>query len=141
MIEKDREKMERKETGTIEKIDMSNKIQKYEDLDVWKESIRLVSSIYSELKTSKYYGLKSQIQKSAVSIPSNIAEGHERESNKKYIHFLYIAKASCGELRTQLYIARNVYEIKKNIVDKYIEQTKKLSVMLYKLIKTRKEKF
>ena len=141
MIEKDREKMERKETGTIEKIDMSNKIQKYEDLDVWKESMRLVSSIYSELKTSKYYGLKSQIQRSAVSIPSNITEGYERGSNKEYIHFLYIAKASCGELRTQLYIAKSVDEIGKNIADKYIERTKKISAMLYKLIKIRKERF
>ena len=125
----------------MEKIDMSNKIQKYEDLDVWKESIRLVSLIYSEFKTSKDYGLKSQIQRSAVSIPSNIAEGYERGSNKEYIHFLYIAKASCGELRTQLYIAKSVDEIGKNIADKYIERTKKISAMLYKLIKIRKERF
>jgi len=79
-------------------------VKKFEDLDVWKESMRLVIDIYENLKNCNEFGLKDQIQRSAVSIPSNISEGYDRASNKEYIQFLHIAKGSCAELRTQLYI-------------------------------------
>ena len=75
------------------------------------------------------------------SIPSNIAEGFERESNKEFVRFLFIAKASCGELRTQIYLAQELNIIDKNNSEELLEQTKKVSAMLYKLIRTRKEKF
>ena len=120
---------------------VENKIEKFEDLEVWKESMRLALEIYTNFKTSKDYGLKNQIQRSAVSIPSNIAEGYERGSNKEYIQFLNYSKGSCAELRTQLYIAKRNGELKKSISNKYIETTQKISAMLYKLIKVRKEKF
>ena len=118
-----------------------NKIQKFEDLNVWKESVKLSVKIYKSLKNCKDFGLRDQLQRSAVSIPSNIAEGFDRKGNKQFIQFLYIAKGSCSELRTQLYIAVEVGIIEKTLGADYIEVTKKISAMLYKLIQVRKEQF
>ena len=74
---------------------MNRKIERFEDLEVWKESMRLATRVYESLKKTTDYGLRDQMQRSAVSIPSNIAEGYERNSNKEFIQYLYIAKASC----------------------------------------------
>jgi four helix bundle protein len=120
---------------------MNGKIEKFEDLQVWKESMRLATRAYESLKKATDYGLRDQMQRSAVSIPSNIAEGYERKSNKEFIQFLYIAKASCGELRTQLYLAKQTKTLDKVICDELLELSKKISAMLFKFIKTRKEKF
>ena len=84
---------------------MKDKITRFEDYEVWKISMRLVVEIYKSLKDCHDYGLRDQMQRAAVSIPSNFSEGYERQSNKEFIRFLYIAKGSCGELRTQLYLA------------------------------------
>jgi|SaaInlV_200m_DNA_3_1039701.scaffolds.fasta_scaffold06692_3 four helix bundle protein len=121
--------------------DWMNKIEKFEDLKVWQEGIKLTVDIYNELKDCRDFGLRDQMQKASVSIPSNIAEGYDRHSNKEYIHFLYIAKGSCSELRTQLYIALKTGTIQKNTAKEFIETTKKISAMLYNLIKVRKDKF
>lgn len=120
---------------------MENSISKFEDLNVWKESMNLVEIIYNELSNSKDYGLKDQMQRAAISIPSNIAEGFERNTNKEFIHFLYIAKGSCGELRTQHYLLKNLKILDENKCNNIVELTRKISAMLSKLIKTRKEKF
>jgi hypothetical protein len=70
---------------------MSEGIGRFEDLKVWKEAMHLSAELYKSLKDCKNYGLRDQIFRSAVSIPSNIAEGFERQSNKEFIQFLYIA--------------------------------------------------
>ena len=83
----------------------------FEDLPVWNVSKELAVRIYeltSQGKLSKDYGLKDQMQRSAVSISSNIAEGFERGSKKEFMQYLYIARGSCGELRSQMYIARDI---------------------------------
>ena len=92
-------------------------------------------------KNCKDFGLRDQIQRSAVSIPSNISEGFDRKGNKEFIQFLYIAKGSCSELRTQLYIALETGTIDKSIGKDFIDNSKMISAMLYKLIQVRKEKF
>ena len=119
----------------------SQDIHRFEDLDVWKEGMRLARDIYKRMQNSRDYGLRDQMQRAAVSIPSNIAEGFERKSNKEFIQFLFIAKSSCGELRTQIYLAIEIGVIEKNDGSELIERTRKISAMLYKLITTRKEKF
>lgn len=103
--------------------------------------MRLTTRIYESLKKTTDYGLRDQMQRSAVSIPSNIAEGYERKSNKEFIQYLYIAKASCGELRTQIYLAKQTRIVDKVTCDELLELSKKISAMLFKFIKTRKEKF
>ena len=79
-------------------------VERFEDLEIWKSSRELVKSIYKITANIKDYGFANQIQRSSVSIMPNISEGFERKGNKEFIHFLYIAKGSCGELRSQLYI-------------------------------------
>lgn len=84
-------------------------IEKFEELEVWKTSMDLCADVYRLTNTelfAKDYGLKDQIRRASVSVPSNISEGYERDSKKQFLYFLVIAKGSCGELRTQLKIAR-----------------------------------
>ena len=83
----------------------------FEDLPVWQNAKELASLVYkttSKEKLNKDYGLKNQIQRAVVSVSSNIAEGFERGSKTEFIQFLYIAKGSCGELRSQMFIARDL---------------------------------
>ena len=87
-----------------------SKITRFEDLIVCQKSMSLAEEIYRVTKLGEFakdWGLKNQIQRAAVSIPSNIAEGFERYSNKECRKFLLIAKGSAGELRTQLYLAKS----------------------------------
>lgn len=80
-------------------------IKNFEDLEIWQLARIPAREIYilgRAQKLSKDYGLKDQMQRAAVSIMSNIAEGFERAGNQEFVQFLYIAKASCGELRSQL---------------------------------------
>ncbi len=81
--------------------------QTFEDLEIWKRGCALAVYAYETLQQSRDFALRDQMQRSAVSIPSNIAEGYER-SDKDFIRFLRIAKGSAAELRTQSYIAANV---------------------------------
>ncbi|MEA2104579.1 MAG: four helix bundle protein [Candidatus Cloacimonadota bacterium] len=117
------------------------KIEKFEDLEVWQEGMRMVIDIYKNLADCKDYSLRDQIQRAAVSIPSNISEGYDRQSNKEYVHFLYIARGSSAELRTQLYIALKLDFLTKIDAFELIDRTRKMSAMLFNLIKVRKEKF
>ena len=84
---------------------MKTIIRNYRDLEAWKESMDLVEDVYKitkSLPAEELYGLRSQIRRSAVSIPSNIAEGHGRKGTGEYLHHLSIAKGSLAELETQL---------------------------------------
>jgi four helix bundle protein len=81
---------------------------RFEDLDAWKVARELASLIYAhgrESSLSKDYGFKDQIQRAAVSVMNNIAEGFERGSNKDFAKFLFIARGSVGEVRSMLYLA------------------------------------
>ena len=120
---------------------MGEKICKFEDLEVWKESMRLAAEIYRALNACRDYGLRDQMQRAAVSIPSNIAEGYERNTNKDFVHFLYIAKGSCSELRTQIYLAVEIGAFDKASGSELLESTRKISAMLHNFIKVRKERF
>jgi len=120
---------------------MSGKIDKFEDLEVWKEAMRLAVNLYRLLNECRDFSLRDQMQRAAVSIPSNIAEGYERKSNKEFIHYLYISKGSCSELRTQLYLAIKTGIVDRNCGEEYLETTRKISAMLFNLIKSRKDNF
>ena len=115
------------------------RIEKFEDLDVWKVSMNLSISIYRMLKNCKDFSLRDQIQRSAVSIPSNIAEGFDRKSNKEYVYFLRIAQGSCAELRRQLYLAKEIGMIPKVNSEELIELSRKISAMKHRLIQSRQK--
>ncbi len=120
---------------------MDNKITKFEDLVVWKESMFLVSEVYKAFCNCRDFGFKDQIQRAAVSVPSNIAEGFDRQTNKEFVQFLFIAKGSVSEVRTQLYLSIQLKYIDENQANNLLELSRKLSAMLFKLIEIRKEKF
>jgi four helix bundle protein len=106
----------------------------FEDLDVWKRSCQFAVKIYELLKDCRDFGLKDQITRSAVSVPSNISEGCERGSKADFIRFLHIAKGSAAELRTQIYIAERVGLLSKENKDEMVQELKEISSMLQGLI-------
>jgi four helix bundle protein len=113
----------------------------FEDLAVWKRSMDLAKEIISlfQQEFSKFHPLADQITRSAISIPSNIAEGCERGSNPDFIRFLYISRGSCAELRTQLELLKS-YTTKESFsqIDKLISESQEVSKMIYGLIKSLK---
>ena len=113
----------------------------HKDLDVWKKSIELVTTVYKITKIfpkEEQYGLTNQIRRSAISISSNIAEGAARNSNKEFIQFLYIALGSASELETQIIISQNLNYLEDN--SKIIDIIVEIKQMLIGLIKYRKGK-
>ena len=110
----------------------------FEDLDVWKRACRLAVEIYATLKSCSDYSFRDQMQRAAISIPSNIAEGAERNSNKDFARFLHIAKGSAAELRTQLYIAEKVTIIKTSKRKELCEELMIISKMLQALVSSLK---
>lgn len=105
-------------------------ISRFEELIAWQKARALAASIYqltSQGGFSKDFGLKDQIQRAAVSVMSNIAEGFERGGAAEFHHFLVIAKASCAELRAQLYIALDVGYIDQRQFDESMQQAEEVA--------------
>ncbi len=94
------------------------KIERFEDIEAWKEGRQLVLDVYKSLSKVKDFGFKDQIQRAAVSITSNIAEGFDRGSNKELIQFLTIARGSTSEVRSQAYNALDLGYIDSQMFDK-----------------------
>lgn len=97
------------------------KIERFEDIEAWKlarESTKLTYEISSIGDFGRDFGLKDQIRRSSVSIMSNIAEGFERDGDKEFVQFLAVAKGSCGEARSQLYVALDQGYINQEQFDK-----------------------
>jgi len=112
-------------------------VKYFEDLDVWKEARRLTQQVYGATEDSRFsrdFGLRDQIRPAAVSIMSNIAEGFERGGNQEFIQFLYIAKGSCGEVRSQLYVALDQEYVGRKLFDQMFNSLKRLSGMISNLI-------
>lgn len=114
---------------------------KHEDLEVWKKSINLVTDIYKiteNFPQSELYGLTNQMRRCAISIPSNIAEGCARFSDKDTVKFISVSMGSVAELQTQLLIAKNLSYIEDydNIKDE-LENIKKMLTGLSKFLKNK----
>lgn len=109
----------------------------FENLAVWKRSTSLSCNIYKELRNLKDFGFKDQITRSSLSIPSNIAEGFERLSDKETIQFLGYAKGSCGEVRTQIQIGIAIGYIPEDTGKLWLAESKELSKMIAGLIRTK----
>ena len=110
----------------------------FEEIEAWKEACRLSVDIFritAAEKFSRQFALREQMRKAALSIPSNIAEGFERGSDKDFAKFLYIAKASAGELRTHLYIARSLEYLSEARYKSLVKSAKAISSKVGTLIK------
>ena len=114
-------------------------LQKYEDLIVWQKAMDLVVEIYGLAKllpTEEIHALSNQMRRAAVSIPSNIAEGQERNTTKEFINHLYIAKGSKGELETQLLICVRLQYLMQPQIAKALNLLSEIGKMLNALIQS-----
>jgi four helix bundle protein len=101
----------------------------FEELEVWRRACQLAVQIYELLRDSRDFGLRGQMQRAAVSVASNIAEGVER-GGKEFRRFLRIARGSAGELRTQCYIASKVGLLSCEQMSRLVAETKEIGNML-----------
>ncbi|HZK11023.1 MAG TPA: four helix bundle protein [Atribacterota bacterium] len=117
---------------------MEEKIKSFKDLKNWQKGIEIVSDTYILTKNfpkEELFSLTSQLRRSAISIPSNIAEGFKRFHNKEYKQFLFIALGSCAELETQIIIAKELKYINENEEAKLVEKLDHVCRMTSNLIK------
>lgn len=111
----------------------------FRDLNVWKKAMQLVKEVYSVLDflpSQEKFALSDQIRRAVVSIPSNIAEGYARNSDKEFLQFLYIARGSKAELETQLEIAEMLGYLSRNQLNEINAISEEVGKMLNKLIAT-----
>ncbi len=107
----------------------------FEKLEVWKRSCRLSVELYKQFRDCRDFGFRDQITLSGLSVPSNIAEGYERNSRKEYLRFLrYRLKVLSGELRTQLYIGREAGLLPKEVFEPSHQEAVEISRMLQGII-------
>ena len=111
-------------------------VRSYRDLEVWKKAMALVTECYrlsADFPKTEMYGLTSQLRRSAVSIPSNIAEGHARQYTQEFLHFLAVAQGSLAELETQLMLSERLHFTRSDQLQALLEQTDHINRMLTKL--------
>jgi len=116
----------------------NHQIATFKDLIVWQKAMLLVEKIYSicnHLPDIERFNLQQQIQRSAVSIPSNIAEGRARGSKKDFAHFLHIAYGSTCEVETQLLLAQKIYKIDIREIEPLLVEIQKMLVTIIKKLK------
>ena len=115
----------------------------FRTLLVWQKSMTLITKIYSltnKFPKEEVFGLTSQIRRSSISIPSNIAEGYGRESDKELLRFLSISIGSLFEMQTQLEIAKNISYLKEDDFNKLYEDSREVERMLVSFIKKKKDR-
>ena len=120
---------------------MRREIRTHKDLDVWKDSIELVTKIYqlvSNFPKEERFGLVDQIKRAAISIPSNIAEGAARNSQKEFLQFLYIALGSIAELETQLIISKKLGFLNDEGIFEDLEKIKSKLLGLIRYLRKKK---
>jgi four helix bundle protein len=106
------------------------KIDKFEDIIAWQKAKSMTLMIYSSFKGSRDYGFRDQICRASVSVMNNIAEGFERKSDSEFKHFLFIAKASCGEVRSMLYLAEELKYVNKDEYSTLLALANEISKMI-----------
>lgn len=112
------------------------KINEFEDIIAWQKAKELTILIYKLFKFSKEYSFKDQIQRASVSVMNNIAEGFERKSNKEFKNFLFIAKGSSGEVRSMVYLAKDLGYVSDDDFKAIYNLTVEISKLLSGLIKS-----
>ncbi len=117
-------------------------IRSYRDLRVWQAGRLLVSMVYeatAAFPKDEVYGLRQQVRRAAVSVPSNIAEGYGRGSRKDYVHFLQTARGSLYEVQTQLYLPEDLGFLTAPVTASLMAQVEVCSKLLFRLLESLKE--
>ncbi len=110
-------------------------IERFEDLIVWQKSKELTLYIYKLFQNNRDFAFRDQIQRASVSVMNNIAEGFERRGAKEYSRFLHIAKGSAGEVRSMLYLSKDLGYVDKELFDKLYKLSEEIAKMLAGLIR------
>ena len=113
-------------------------IERFEDIEAWRDARELVRNVYeitSQGRFERDFGLRDQLRRAAVSTMSNIAEGFERGGNREFIRFLYFAKGSAGEVRSQLYVAVDLDYVDQQEANEISERVQTISRRVSSLIK------
>jgi four helix bundle protein len=123
---------------------MSDFAKQFEDLRIWQEARALAGSVYREFgvgsRAERDFGFRDQIQRSGVSVMNNIAEGFERFSPAEFAHFLSVAKGSCGEVRSMLYLAEDLHYLPIETAQRHREKAHGISKGIEALAKTLRAK-
>ena len=114
----------------------SMNIEEFEDIIAWKKGKQFILAVYKEFKLLKDFSFKDQIQRASVSIMNNVAEGFERKSNKELKYFLFVAKGSCGEVRSMLNLAVELEYLPKDVFQTMYNESVEISKMISGFIKT-----
>jgi four helix bundle protein len=113
----------------------------FENLEVWREGVELAARVYELFRECNDWNFRGQIQAAAVSVSSNIADGYERTSNAEFIRFLDIARGSCGEVRSQAFLAARVQLLSDTAADTLIQDARRLSKRIARLMEVRRKDF
>src|SRR4030067_974575 len=114
------------------------KIERFEDIEAWKEARKLVNRVYGVCSVNEFkkdYSLVDQIRRAAISVMANISEGFARKGNKEFSQFLFIAKSSAAELQSHLYVALDQKYINKDTFDELYQDADKIQRQLSNFIK------
>ncbi len=118
-------------------------VQRFEDLIIWQEARQICVEIYKEFAENRDFGFRDQIQRAAVSIMNNIAEGYDRSKiandNKQFISFLNIANGSCGEVKSMLYLSQNLGYISDKEADYLRNKCLSVTMKIQSLVSTLQE--
>ena len=140
MISKCRDVLEKRLiNGRKSKKKQHMAISRFEDIISWQKSRELVIDIYKLFNSSKDFRFRDQIQSASVSVMNNIAEGFERKTNNEFRYFLFVAKGSVGEVRSMLYLAKDLNKISDEDFDRLYKQTVEISKLLSGLINKMKK--
>ncbi|MCA1741368.1 MAG: four helix bundle protein, partial [Bacteroidales bacterium] len=112
------------------------KIDRFEDIIAWQKAKGMTLKLYLLFKDNRDFGFRDQICRASTSVMNNIAEGFERNSDKEFKHFLFIAKGSSGEVRSMLYLAYELHYIDNTSFKELLESSTEVSGLLSGLIKT-----
>ncbi|HVS51460.1 MAG TPA: four helix bundle protein [Opitutaceae bacterium] len=113
----------------------------FENLEVWQEAAALAAQVYESFRACRDFGFRDQVQRAAISISSNIAEGYERSSNAEFVRFLDIARGSCGEVRSQLHVAVRVGILPPESGEPLLADATRLSKRIARLMIVRRRDF
>lgn len=112
------------------------KIQQFEEIIAWQKAQDLAVDVYHAFSESKDFGFKDQIQRASVSVSNNIAEGFDRFSDREFVRFLYIALASCSEVKSMLYLAVRLSKITPSLQETLLVHANEISKIIRGLIKS-----